>query len=572
MNNISHSCIAEIEHHNTFETLFENSLDGILIIEDGSFVLCNQTIVQMLGYNSKEDLLNLHPSKLSPEFQPDGRRSYEKAEEMIQLAIKNGKHRFTWVHSKANNEDISVEVTLTPITLNNRNVIHVVWKDISKEKETLEALKASKLENQHLKERMELALLGNKDGLWDWNILDDSVYFSTRWKEMLGYRDDEIENIFSSWESHVHPEEFSEVMVHVENSLEKKTEYFEHTYRMKHKDGHWIWILDRGKVLFNEDGKAYRMIGTHTDVTADKNIQLRYTHQAQMIEQIHDAIVPSDLEGIITGWNKGAEILLGYKPDEIIGRHLRTIHLKEDEPILKENIEILMKNGNYHTELRLVKKSKEILFTEVSLSVLKDEKQKPMGMVGYVKDITKRKNAEDALRKQKDILQYQAHHDYLTGLPNRVLFNDRLEHGIEKASRDQRKLALLFIDLDHFKEINDSLGHEVGDKALKATAKQFQSCIRTSDTLARLGGDEFIIILEDLNKEENASLLAQKILEITKQPIKVDEHLLYISTSIGISLYPSDTTNNIHLLQYADMAMYQAKTKGRNNFQFYKSV
>ncbi len=570
MNNINYNCTAKIEHRNTFETLFENSLDGILIIEDGNFVLCNQAIVQMLDYDSKENLLNLHPSKLSPKLQPDGRRSYEKAEEMMQLAEKNGKHRFKWVHSKENNEDFLVEVILTPITLNNCNVIHVVWKDISKEKETSEAFIASKLENQHLKERMELALLGNKDGLWDWNIFDDSVYFSTRWKEMLGYRDDEIENIFSSWESRVHPEELLKVMMQIQNSLQKKTEYFEHTYRMKHKNGHWIWILDRGKVLFNEDGKAYRMIGTHTDVTAHKKIQLKYTHQAQMIEQIHDAIVPSDLEGIITGWNKGAEILLGYKPDEIIGRHLSTIHLKEDEPLLKENIEILMKNGNYHTELRLVKKSKEIVFTAVSLSILKDEKQKPMGIVGYFKDITERKKAESALREQKDILQHQAHHDYLTDLPNRVLFNDRLEHGLEKASRDQRKLALLFIDLDNFKEINDSLGHEVGDKALKAIAKQFQSSIRMSDTLARLGGDEFIIILEDLKEDKDAALLAQKILEVTKQPIKVDEHVLHVSTSIGISLYPSDTKNNIHLLQYADMAMYKAKSKGRNNFQFYK--
>ena len=571
MNNVSSKCITEIEHHNAFETLFENSLDGILIIQDGHFILCNQTIVKMLGYNSKEELLNLHPSQLSPEFQPDGCKSYEKAEEMMQLAIKERKHRFEWVHTKANNEDFLVEVTLIPITLNNRNIIHVVWKDMTKEKETLEALKVSELSNLHLKERMELALLGNKDGLWDWNILEDSVYFSPRWKEMLGYREDELENNFSNWESNVHPEDLPDVMIRVEKSLEKKTEYFESTYRMKHKEGHWLWILDRGKPLFDEDGKAYRMIGTHTDVTAEKVMQLKYHQQAQIIEQIHDSVISTDLEGYITSWNAGAQKLFEYEADEMIGKHITTIYLEKDHKALKKNIDILKKKGIHQLEARMIKRSGEILFAALSLSLLNDEKGKPIGMIGYSQDITERKKAVDELRKQKNILQHQAHHDPLTGLPNRVLFNDRLEHGIEKASRSQRKLALLFIDLDHFKEINDSFGHEVGDQALKAVAEQFQSCIRMSDTLARLGGDEFIVILEDLKRDEDASLLAQKILEITKQPIKVGKHLLQISASIGISLYPSDTINNIHLLQYADIAMYKAKTKGRNNFQFYKS-
>ena len=326
MNSISNSCIAEIKHHDAFETLFESSLDGILIIENGHFILCNKTIVQMLEYNSKEEILNLHPSKLSPEFQPDGSRSYEKAEEMIHLAIEKGRHHFEWVHTRANGEDFWAEITLTPITLNTRNVIHVVWKDISKEKETFDALKASELSNLYLKERMELALLGNKDGLWDWNILDDSVYFSPRWKEMLGYREDELENNFSTWESNVHPEDLPDVMIRIEKSLEKKTEYFESTYRMKQKEGHWLWILDRGKALFDENEKPYRMIGTHTDVTADKEMQLKYVHQAQMIEQIHDAIVLSDLKGIITGWND-TYIFVDYSGDGR-GHATKPEHLK----------------------------------------------------------------------------------------------------------------------------------------------------------------------------------------------------------------------------------------------------
>jgi len=299
MNNINHSCTAEIEHHNAFETLFENSLDGILIIEDGNFVLCNQTIIDMLGYKSKEELLNLHPSKLSPEFQPDGRESYEKAEEMMQLAVNNGKHRFEWVHTKANNEDFLVEVTLTPITLNNRNVIHVVWKDISKEKETLEALKASKLSNLHLKERMELALLGYNAGVYEWNLLDNSAYYSPQWKEMMGYdKGHELPGILSTWKDRVHPDDIEAIMSNVQATLDAKEEHIETTHRLKHANGQWIWILGRGIIQYDHNGKAFRMVGIHTDITEQKAIQLKVDQQAQIIEHIHESVISTIIKAL----------------------------------------------------------------------------------------------------------------------------------------------------------------------------------------------------------------------------------------------------------------------------------
>jgi len=175
------------------------------------------------------------------------------------------------------------------------------------------------------------------------------------------------------------------------------------------------------------------------------------------------------------------------------------------------------------------------------------------------------------IKKQKEILYVQAHHDNLTGLPNRVLFNDRLEHGIELAKRHKRKLALFFIDLDHFKQINDSLGHQVGDRVLVAVTERLKAKIRKEDTLSRLGGDEFTIIMEDLKNMEDVSLLAQKILKVLTQPIHIEGHTLYISCSMGISFYPEDDTNAQNLVKYADTAMYKAKKEGRNNFQFYSS-
>lgn len=210
-------------------------------------------------------------------------------------------------------------------------------------------------------------------------------------------------------------------------------------------------------------------------------------------------------------------------------------------------------------------------YVELSATPLFDEEKNCIGIIESSKDITPYLEVQDKLRKQKDILHYQANHDTLTKLPNRNLFNDRLTYGLNNAKRHKTKLALLFIDLDHFKEINDSLGHNIGDEVLKEVAKKLQNCTREKDSLARLGGDEFTIILEDLHNSQDASVLAQKVIHSLVEPIKINEHLLYISTSIGISLYPDNGLSTQDLLKYADSAMYKAKNEGRNNFQYYTS-
>ena len=326
----------------------------------------------------------------------------------------------------------------------------LVFQDNTQRHLVVDELQKSHELNKKLKERMELALHGSNDGLWDWDIVTNEVYFSPRWKEILGYSDDELPSEFSSWESRVHPDDMEPTMAGLQENMEGKTEYYEGVHRMKHKDGHWVWILERGKTTFDENGKPIRMNGTHTDITAQKKL-------------------------------------------------------------------------------------------------------------------------EDELKEQKDVLAHQAHHDALTGLPNRILFNDRLEQAIEKAKRYNTKMALLFIDLDHFKEINDSLGHETGDKILKAVTQRLEGTIRDKDTLARLGGDEFTIIMEDLINAQDASLFARKILKVLAKSINVEENILYVSSSIGISLYPDDGDSSANLLKYADSAMYKAKAEGRNNFQFYSA-
>ncbi len=195
----------------------------------------------------------------------------------------------------------------------------------------------------------------------------------------------------------------------------------------------------------------------------------------------------------------------------------------------------------------------------------------------------KDKNADERLKKEHDILLLRtkelkkansklktlAHCDILTGLYNRALFNDRLSQSIEKSKRNNRELALLFIDLDRFKQINDSLGHALGDRVLKKVSARLSNMIRKKDSLARFGGDEFTILMENIKEKDNAALLAEKILTAFSEPIYIDDHTFYVTCSIGISLYPQDTTEMDKLLMYADTAMYKAKDEGKNNFQFY---
>jgi diguanylate cyclase (GGDEF)-like protein len=173
------------------------------------------------------------------------------------------------------------------------------------------------------------------------------------------------------------------------------------------------------------------------------------------------------------------------------------------------------------------------------------------------------------LNRQKDSLAYKAHHDALTGLPNRALFNDRLEQAITKARRHKEEIALFFIDLDHFKQINDTLGHEVGDEVLKFFAKRLNDSVRTEDTIARIGGDEFMVIMESLQTPEAISVVANKIVSIVKEPIILGEKTLNLGTSIGISVYPHNGETSEILLKNADTAMYKAKDEGRDNYQFY---
>jgi len=379
-----------------YEELLNNLSDCIFEVDkEGTYTYCSDTTSKLLGYSTKEIIGKTIFNFMSEE-------EAKRVKNIFALHISNKEPiidcESIYIHKDGH--EIIVMKNAIPILNKNGDVINFqgTAKDVSEEKKTLK-------ETMILEERLELALRGSNDGVWDWNILDNSVYFSPRWKEMLGYSDEELVNEVPTWSDRIHPNDIEEVWASINEHVNSITEYYEGIHRLKHKDGHWVWILDRGKALYDSDGKATRMIGTHTDISEEKAIQLKAVHQKQIIEQIHDSVIATDLGGFITEWNSGSEILLGYSAKEATGKHISFIYLDEDLKLLGKNITTLMRKGEYYVGVRLITKSKEVLHADLSLSLLKDENSIPIGMIGYAKDITQKKKAEDTLEQQSRMVQ-----------------------------------------------------------------------------------------------------------------------------------------------------------------------
>ncbi len=285
-----------------------------------------------------------------------------------------------------------------------------------------------------------------------------------------------------------------------------------------------------------------------------------------VIETALDAVVQMDGTGVITGWNSQAEKIFGWSREEAVGRALNeTIIPPQYREAHANGLKRFLSTGegpmlNSRVELLGMHRDGREFPIELSVTVIKAEGRYEFN--GFIHDITNRKKSDDLIWKQ-------ANFDTLTGLPNRNMFYDRLEQDIKKADRAEFKIALLFIDLDKFKEVNDTLGHSMGDILLVEAARRIGDCVRETDTVARLGGDEFLVILAELDDIGNVERAAECILRKLAEPFPLGDEVAYMSASIGITLYPDDAAGAEDLLKNADQAMYTAKDKGRNRFSYF---
>lgn len=264
-----------------------------------------------------------------------------------------------------------------------------------------------------------------------------------------------------------------------------------------------------------------------------------------------------------------------YKVDSHTSRQDLSTFLErvidEDKQKALKTVEEFQDGTIKSVELRAKRDDGVVIHILVNGKMIFDETGAPLKIVGTTLDITEIVNTKQKLVEQTKALNFQTYHDHLTKLPNRTQFLNRLKESITNANKMNQIFAVLFIDLDNFKEINDTLGHNIGDKVLQLVSKRISTCIRNEDSLSRLGGDEFTVLLYDLKTPESAADVAQKILDIIKSKITIEKNEFYLSASIGISIYPKDSLNGNDLLKFADSAMYKAKNKDKNNYQFYSS-
>ncbi len=308
-----------------------------------------------------------------------------------------------------------------------------------------------------------------------------------------------------------------------------------------------------------------------------KRLVRRRTAQLAESEQRYRTIFNAAPEGIwLTDKNKKTlEVnerlcaIIGYHAEEMQGRTPMEFVDEQNRQLSIEQTAKALTTERYSYEIALRHRDGRNVPTLFSSVTLRDKDQRALGSLAFVTDITEQAKLLEQIKTQKDHLYHLAHHDTLTDLPNRVLFNDRLEQAILKTHRSGGHVAVFFVDLDRFKEINDSLGHVVGDMVLEEVSERFRHCIREDDTIARLGGDEFTFIMEALGDPQNAAVLARKLIQSLEQPFHIAGHQFYITASVGISLYPQDGANAQTLLRNADSAMYRSKELGRNTFHFY---
>ena len=322
-------------------------------------------------------------------------------------------------------------------------------------------------------------------------------------------------------------------------------------------------VFERCAKVKTLEGSDIVLVWSFRDITERRQGESYKAQLAAIVESSNDAIIVKDLNGIITGWNAAAEELFGYRSGEIIGSSILTLippdRLEEEDRIMS-----LVKGGKRTDHFETVRwgKGKKPIDVSVTISPVKDSAGNIIGASKIARDITQRKESQERI-------EYLAHYDSLTGLPNRALFTDRMKIAIENASRYSFRLALLFVDLDRFKLINDSLGHGIGDKLLKVVAERMQSTVRQTDTASRLGGDEFVVLLGRIHTATDAARVAEKLIAVLSQPYQIEQHELLLTASIGISIYPDSGKDASSLIRNADVSMYSAKGQGRNRYQFY---
>ncbi len=417
---------------------------------------------------------------------------------------------------------------------------------------------------KYREKRLQLALTGSNSEVWDWQA-DDDLMFGKRIAMELGYINEVLFYKFNKHIDLIHPDDKDNFITLWQLFLANANleDNFSCSYRLKTADGDWLWYKDLGKIVaVDSSGKPSRITGSYTNITESRANEERAQYYGDAFKQTQDWVLIIDEKISRVTANHSMRKVFGWH-DEVFDFDANILGLEGQRHRFYKRLLLSLKEGQHWSgEELIITANKEEYHVVINISAAINSVTNNKHYICIFTDISAQKSAENELR-------FLANYDHLTGLPNRSLLLDRIKHAIDQSRRKDRSIALFFIDLDRFKQVNDSLGHDYGDLLLKEITKRLTFVLRVDDTVARIGGDEFVVLLESFTSNNQLGHIAQKIIETIGEPTQLNNNMVSVGASIGIALYPEDSTSSDELLRNADVAMYHAKQLGRNNFQFF---
>ncbi|MGO4108084.1 EAL domain-containing protein [Paenibacillus sp. YAF4_2] len=527
-------------------SLLKNMFSAAFIIDlQGNILDVNEAAVTMTGYEKHE---HIHFSQF---IKPD---ELDQATIYNQRVLAGETLSFPIAIVHKNGQSIDVMTTLFPIFLHEKITgIIGISHGISDETRNRRLLHINQQRYKSLFEQ-------NPDVISYFDLNGNFIDCNSALEKILGYTRDEL--VESHYEQLISNQDLDKAHYHFNQTVLGEVQNYE--LISQHKLGHFVY-LSITKLPIMIDNLTIGIYSIAKDITTKKQAE----HALVEAESKYRSLVEKSIVGVyiiqnnlIAYANPHLIDLLGYN-EAIIGMDVLSVIYPEDKEIVKQNIKkIINENEAIHHFMRLVKMDGEVIDVELYSNPI--FYQGTSAIIGTLLDVTERKKAEE-------MNAFLAYHDALTRLPNRRKFEEMLKETLQSSKSAQSKFAVMYLDMDRFKYINDSLGHVVGDQLLVAISHRLQQQVRDNDIVARMGGDEFTIILPHIEDNNNAIEVAKRIIEAMKEPLKIDEYELYITTSIGIGVYPNDGGDSLTLMKNADSALYRAKDLGKNNVQIFTS-
>ena len=439
------------------------------------------------------------------------------------------------------------------------------------------AIERKQLLNQlaHSEERYSIAVQGANDGLWDWDLTQQKIYFSPRWKLMLGYEEDDISDRPDEWLHRIHPEHIQVVLDSMTRHLNRQDTHWQVEHQIRHRSGEYIWGLCRGMALWDDSGQPYRIAGSLTDITKRKYLEQKLFEEKELamitLQSIGDAVITTDREGYVESLNPAAEKLTGWTLTQAKGQAIESVfHVVDEEkrqplpnPVelsIQENRVVSLSNHPM-----LLSKDQQLIAIDDSTAPIHSNTGDIVGSVIVFHDVSE-------ARGRAQQLSWQANHDALTGLMNRRAFGVTVEESLKAAQDAEQSHVLCYVDLDHFKVVNDTCGHAAGDELLRQISTLLQDHVRSSDIVARLGGDEFAILLYNCPLDQALRITNSICNDLSQFRFSFQNRVFKVGSSIGVSVIGETSLSADEVMNAADAACYAAKRRGRNRVHVYQQA